>query len=50
MTTNEIAYKRVLAGKASKAELIVLLNWAEIEIREWQEFKKLIKNKLTTKE
>lgn len=44
--TFEIAYRRAKEGKASKAELQVLLSWAKTEIKEWQGFKKLLESKI----
>jgi len=46
--TFEIAYKRVLLGKASKAELKVLIKWAETEISEWVAFLEVLHQKNKT--
>ena len=45
--TFKIAYKRAKEGLASKAELKVLIKWAETEIAEWNNFIEMINKKLT---
>lgn len=44
--TKVIAYKRLLENKATKAELKVLIKWAETEINEWAEFLKVCDKRL----
>jgi DNA-binding transcriptional regulator YdaS (Cro superfamily) len=46
--TKNKAIKRVLEGKASKAELKVLIKWAETEISEWVQFLELLHQKNKT--
>ena len=46
MKTKNIAIKRVLEGKASKAEINALIAWAKQEIAEWQKFIKECEKKL----
>jgi hypothetical protein len=42
------AFKRMKLGKASKAELQILLKWAKQEIKEWEAFKLLCEKKIKT--
>lgn len=47
MTTKQQAYQRCKEGKASKAELEILLKWACAEQKEWTLFRRLIERKLS---
>ena len=49
-TTKQKAYEKVKKNKTSKAELEVLIKWAESEIFEWRKFVVECKSKLTNYE
>ena len=44
--TKQKAFERMKLNKASRAELEILLEWAEQELREWKIFIGLCKRKL----
>lgn len=47
--TKKIAFERMKLGKATKAELEILLKWAENEIDEWNMFYSQVKKQLNSK-
>ena len=45
----QISFQKIKENKASKAELKILIKWAEHEVKEWNKFLVECKNKLDAK-